>query len=246
MEILEIFFTAINSHIGDILTGSFLLFLGIAIASVFIKNKHEYDAIVSDLYHDKRRITPPAIARRKPQDDSQYYTQEDEVGEIEELDEYEEYLIPEGYEVETQRDIKREVAAWEDVSVEQLRGKATEQVLMKLQEIERINQIMFEQNKQRLGKDVGQEISKMMQERGRMDVVINIQKNKALGVNSSQSNNKFRKLAEKGKLKPNKHTAEGKKLIKVQEKHHKETKHANHSQKNAEIEETNKIKQIGR
>ena len=191
-------------------------------------------------------MTPPAIVHKKPQDDSQYYTQEDEVGEIEELDEYEEYLIPEGYEVETQRDIKREVAAWEDVSVEKSRGKTTEQVTSKLQEIERINQIMFEQNKQRLGKDVGQEISKMMQERGRMDAVINIQKNKALGVNSSQSNNKFRKLAEKGKLKPNKHTAEGAKIIKVQEKHHKETKHANHSQKNAELEETNKQKQIGR
>ena len=68
MEVLEIFFTAINSHIGDILTGSFLLFLTIAIASVFIKNKHEYDTIVSDLYHDKRRMTPPAIIRRKPQE----------------------------------------------------------------------------------------------------------------------------------------------------------------------------------
>lgn len=248
MEVLEIFFTAINSHIGDILTGSFLIFLTIAIASVFIKNKHEYDTIVSDLYHDKRRMTPPAIVRRKPQDDSEHYKYDEE-----ELDEYEEYMLQEGYEVETQRDIKREVAAWEDVAVEKSRGKTQEQVAEKLKEIERINQIMLEQNKKRLGKDIGQEISKMMQERGRMDAVINIQKNKALGVNSSQSHNKFKKLAEKGKLKPNKHTAEGAKIIKAKEKHQKamkhaqkEAKHESHSQQIAELEEKNSKKQMGR
>jgi hypothetical protein len=221
MEVLEIFFTAINSHIGDILTGSFLLFLTIAIASVFIKNKHEYDAIVSDLYHDKRRMTPPAIIRRKPQEIPKEEEKLEE--EIEELDEYEEYMLQEGYEVETQRAITREIAAWEDVSVEQSRGKAKEQVLGKLQELERINQIMLEQNKHRFAKDVGQEISKMMQERGRMDAVINIQKNKALGVNSSQSNNKFKKLAEKGKLKPN--ASQGKKILKEKDEHKKEIKH---------------------
>ena len=221
MEVLEIFFTAINSHIGDILTGSFLLFLTIAIASVFIKNKHEYDTIVSDLYHDKRRMTPPAIIRRKPQEIPKEEEKLEE--EIEELDEYEEYMLQEGYEVETQRAITREIAAWEDVSVEQSRGKAKEQVLGKLQELERINQIMLEQNKHRFAKDVGQEISKMMQERGRMDAVINIQKNKALGVNSSQSNNKFKKLAEKGKLKPN--ASQGKKILKEKDEHKKEIKH---------------------
>jgi len=166
-------------------------------------------------------MTPPAIIRRKPQEIPKEEEKLEE--EIEELDEYEEYMLQEGYEVETQRAITREIAAWEDVSVEQSRGKAKEQVLGKLQEIERINQIMLEQNKHRFAKDVGQEISKMMQERGRMDAVINIQKNKAIGVNSSQSNNKFKKLAEKGKLKPN--ASQGKKILKEKDEHKKEIKH---------------------
>ena len=52
-------------------------------------------------------------------------------------------------------------------------------------------------------------------------------------------------MAEKGKLKPNKHTAEGAKIIKAKEKHQKamkhaqkEAKHESHSQQIAELEET--------
>ncbi len=230
-----------------------MIFLTIAIASVFVKNKHEYDAIVSDLYHDKRRMTPPAIIRNKPQYASQIQEQEEDLDEVEELDEYEQYMLDEGYEVETQRAITREIASWEDISVEQSRGKMKEQVLVKLQEMERINRIMLEQNKHRFAKNVGQEISKMMQERGRMDAVINIQKNKALGVNSSQSNNKFKKLAEKGKLKPNKNTAEGARILKEQEKRNKakkhaqkEVKHENHTEQITDLESADKTKQTGR
>ena len=249
MEILEIFFNAINNHIGDILTISFLLFLTITIASVLFKNKHEYDTIVSDLYCDKRKTTPATIVKPSQTESKYIESHQENVGEESpsKLDEFEEYMKKDGYEVETQRDIKREIASWEDISVERTRGKAKEQLVTRLQEIQQINHIMLEQNKQRLGKDVGQEISKMMQERGRMDAVINIQKNKALGVNSSQSHNKFKKLAEKGKLKVNKHTAVGKHVLKEesthkkQEKHiQKEKKHENHSQQIAELEEKNK------
>ncbi len=215
-----------------------MLLLAITIASVFVKNKKEYDAIVSDLYTDKRKATPPAITVSTPQDDSQHYIYEEE-----ELDEYEQYLLQTGYTVETQRDIKREVAAWEDITVEKSRGKHIEHVAQKLVEMQKINQAMIENSKQKLNHNTGKEIADMMQERAKLDAAINLRKNQAIGVNSVQNHNKIKKLVEKGKIKPNRKTEIGKALIKARKnKLHaeKDMKHANHVEQISEIKEKNK------
>jgi hypothetical protein len=221
----------------EILTFSFLSFLLVTIASVFVKNHQEYKTIVSDLYHDRQKRTP-LIQKNKPE--KQYIGNYVEEEIEEEIDEFEDYLHKEGYEVEAHRDTIREHASWEDVSVE--KERQNKQALEKLDEYQKLNQMIAKQTLEReASRNIALEMAKLRQQQMLEHVNEQRRQNKKLGVNSSQSHYKFKSLAEKGKLKDNKKTP----LAKQMEKHakaSKELKHKNHVE--AEASHRSKIGQI--
>jgi hypothetical protein len=222
MEQTQFIINAINSHITHILTVLFLSFLTITIASVFIKNKQEYETIVSDLYHERRKKTPLILINKNDKKSIK------------------DSLDNDSYEVETHRDTIREKASWEEV----IPNKNHQQNLEKLIEYEHLNKMIAKQTIEReSSRNIAEEIAKIIQQRLLIEMNHQRTKNKALGVNSAHGYHKFKKLAEKGKLKGQNKATYIKQLKKELNESKTKARH-NHAQKEIEHQITISQKKI--